>query len=574
MARPFSILAVTAMLLALAWPALAQDRAGQTVASLETHEARIERLITERLAGMVPSEKFIVRATVTGSPTTPERPALPDGGRELPGFRATTQDATPPPAQRYRIDNILVRVVVNEQVPNSDVEYLRTIVPILADFNTERGDRLELQVVTPEQFQQEEAARQEAMAEGIESLTLRDWILLGVLAGILLVLLIVMFRVLFLPKPREPEVRPVATGAPAPSAAQIDAEEQRRLEKEEKARQEMQRLADHRDALVRMLFARNDLAPAVVEHMAAGAGKLPGLIHALGPKVARSALMPHLSVERYQELEATVLKEKPPEVGRQIEFLREANLYLVSQELAHPETVRPDPFAFVDRLSRGQVAHLIKEQPLKVKALVLSRIDAEDTAAIIESLPKDQQLEVAIQIGNLQDYPLEMAENVGRELAKLVHTLPDPRLVDVEGHTALVDLMGRTSADTSRYLLQALKSRDTELADQVERRFFLFDSIPMVPDELLPQAVRTIPSTTVVQALQGADQDIQRKVIMAFPEQARAGMVNSLRSANYDEETIREARRQVVRKFQSLAAQGKIDLKQISDAWQSRAQAS
>jgi flagellar motor switch protein FliG len=119
-----------------------------------------------------------------------------------------------------------------------------------------------------------------------------------------------------------------------------------------------------------------------------------------------------------------------------------------------------------------------------------------------------------------------------------------------------------------------MKSKDTRLSQEVEKRFFMFEAIPMVPDEAVPQAVRTLPSSVVVQALQGSAQDIQRKVIMAFPEQARTGLVTALRASRADPEAVQDARRQVVAKFQELGRQGRIDLKQISDAWQGRAKAS
>jgi flagellar motor switch protein FliG len=105
----------------------------------------------------------------------------------------------------------------------------------------------------------------------------------------------------------------------------------------------------------------------------------------------------------------------------------------------------------------------------------------------------------------------------------------------------------------------------------VERRFFLFEAIPIVPDEILPQAVRTLPSGTVITALQGAPPELQRKVIMAFPDNARPGLVTALRASRADPEAVEEARRQVVAKFQALAMQGRINLKQISDAWQAQA---
>ncbi|HUJ74696.1 MAG TPA: FliG C-terminal domain-containing protein, partial [bacterium] len=163
---------------------------------------------------------------------------------------------------------------------------------------------------------------------------------------------------------------------------------------------------------------------------------------------------------------------------------------------------------------------------------------------------------------------------VAQDLAEKVRTVPDARTVDIEGPKALVDMMGRASPGTSLYLLQAMKSKDRHLAEAVEKRFFVFDAIPLVPDDLLPQAVRGIPSAVVVQALVGAPPDLQRKVILAFPEQARAGLVNSVKAAKADEATVAAARRQLVARFQTLAQQGKIDLKKISDAWQAQAKAS
>ena len=150
----------------------------------------------------------------------------------------------------------------------------------------------------------------------------------------------------------------------------------------------------------------------------------------------------------------------------------------------------------------------------------------------------------------------------------------DSRSVDIEGATALVDLMGRASTDTSLYLLQAMKSKDRKLSEAVEKRFFLFDAIPLVPDDVLPQAVRGMPSAIVIQALTGAPQDLQRKVLMAFPEQARPGLVNSLRASKAESVQVEDARRQVVARFQALARQGKIDLKKISDAWQAQGKSS
>jgi flagellar motor switch protein FliG len=358
--------------------------------------------------------------------------------------------------------------------------------------------------------------------------------------------------------------------APRPAATHeepaLSAAEQRRLDQE--------RQSDGlRHAVVKRLFSRPELVRELVAGWSVTPNKLGDLIHGLGLNISRQALMPYLSREEYQALEQKVHGEQA-DLGRILTALRDANLFLMAQEIASPEQFRPNPFRFLDGLNWGQIAHLIKNEPVKVKAIVLSRLKPEDTARVLETLPRDAQLELAVNIGNLQDLPLEMAGSVATDLAIKARNVPDARMVEIEGPLALVDLMARASADTSRYLLEAMKSKDTRLSAEVEKRFFMFEAIPMVPDEALPQAVRTLPSSVVIQAMQGASPDLQRKVIMAFPEQARTGLVTALRASRAEPEAVQDARRQVVAQFRELARLGRIDLKQISDAWQAQAKAS
>jgi flagellar motor switch protein FliG len=594
----------TFLILALVLPALAarvpaQSGGGdQIVDSLEAYQRKVESLIADRLDALLPQRNYVMRAFVSGRKIAVPRGAAPTGTFELPGFRPSPGQAVAAD-EKFAIDQITVRVVLNEQLPPESLQYLRTIVPILADFRPERGDRLDLQVVPPgkkpeaEKPKPGEPGQPEAvtqpgqppapsqppqlpfgpqLAEQAAKLGLTEWILIG--AGAFLLLLLMMVLLILALRPRAPAAPPPLPEYQAIPPSQRAIDLAKAAEEERKAQEQVKYLENLKGSVVKTLFARADLGKDLVQAWQSQAEKLNTLIHTLGPTVARQALLPHVGVARYKDLEEAVRAEDPPGVEAQIAALREANLFLISAELEKPEHIRPDPFAFLDDLSRGQIAHLIKDEPVRVKAIVLSRAKAEDTAKILETLPKETQLEVAVTIGNLQSLPLEMLEGVALDLAEKARHVPDARTADVEGPRALVDMMGRASPSTSLYLLQSMKTKDRKLSEQVEKRFMVFDAIPLVPDEVLPQVVRTVPSAVVIQALQGAPPEIQRKVILAFPEPARPGLVNSIKAAKFDAATVDEARRQLVGRFQTLAEQGRIDLKAISSAWQAQAKAS
>jgi flagellar motor switch protein FliG len=627
-------LAGVCVALALAAAPARADGGDQVVDSLDALQHRIESMVGERLSALMPRQTYVLRAMVLGHKVMVPRGTMSaSSAYELPGFRPSPGQ-TVASEEKSVVDQVIVRIVLNEELSREDIQYLRTIVPILADFRPERGDRLDLQSLPafnrqgggqpgafpgqpqggagqpgqppqnpfsspgqqPQGFGQQfpgtpgqEGGLLPSFGAGGKPLTTADWIFIGLLALILLVTLIVMLRVFLMPRaaaspygmPAYPQMGmpayapgapPGAMRAPPMASAQRGPAPSYGPDADEL---EQQRQFDSlRAGVIKVLFSRPDIGRLLVQEWQAKSDKLNLMIHALGPQVARQALLPPLGLARYRDLEDEMRGDKTPDTGRMIQALMEANGYLISKELEHPEEIRSDPFGFLDGLTRGQVAHLVKSEPVKIKAIVLSRIKPEDMAFVLEQYPKDVQLEIAVNIGNLHSLPLEMLDGVARDLAENARFVPDSRSVDIEGPTALVDLMGRASADTSMYLLQAMKAKDRKLSEAVEKRFFLFDAIPLVPEDVLPQAVRGMPSAVVIQALTGAPQDLQRKVLMAFPEQARSGLVNSLRASKAETGEVEEARRQVVARFQALARQGKIDLKKISDAWQSQARQS
>ena len=642
-----------AMALGLAAPAAWAQSNDQVVDSLDGYQRKIEGLVGERLSALMPQQTYVLRAMVIGHKiTVPRGSTSTSSAFDLPGFRPSAGQATAS-EDKYVVDQIIVRIVLNQELNPQDIQYLRTIVPILADFRPERGDRLDLQALPAfnRQFGQNQAGQagqpgqpgqaQQPGAQGQQpgqfppgyppqmqpNITVQvpfgqqpgqqpgqtpvvpgqsgmqgtpdlnsmlpgfgaggrpftpvDWIFIALLALILIVTLVVMLRVFLMrssPSAQAYAMPSYAGSAPmagmpaAPSPAQRGAAPTYGMTSDEF---ETQRYFEGLKAgVVKVLFARPDIGRLMVQEWQSQTDKLSLLIHALGPQIARQALLPPLGMAKYRDLEEEARSEDVPDKSKMLQALKEANVYLISKELEHPEEIKADPFAFLDGLTKGQIAHLIKNEPVKVKAIVLSRMKPDDMAFVIEQYGKDVQLEIAVNIGNLHTQPLEMLEGVAQDLAEKSRHVPDARTVEIEGPTALVDLMGRASQDTSMYLLQAMKAKDRKLSEAVEKRFFLFDAITLVGDDVLPQAVRGMPSAVVVTALTGAPQDLQRKVLMAFPENARPGLVNSLRASKAGPAEVEDARRQVVARFQALARQGKIDLKKISDAWQAQAKPS
>ncbi|MCH8888758.1 MAG: hypothetical protein IIC13_19455 [SAR324 cluster bacterium] len=236
-----------------------------------------------------------------------------------------------------------------------------------------------------------------------------------------------------------------------------------------------------------------------------------------------------------------------------------------------------DSFSFLDALTWGQVNYLIKEETVDVKVIVLSRLKSQDVARIMVMMPEKVQLELAVQFGALQALAPEKFMEVAINLAEKAKKVPDAEklklkdpaaLLDnfLEGTAKLPETIGQTSPETREGLLADMKSQYAKPSKAVENHFFRFDYISLLHVNELSEAFRTLPWATVVAALHGASDEIQRKVITVFSDKSRSSLALAMRRSRADKKTINEARRRVVAKFQRLSQMGRVNLKNFQES--------
>ena len=102
----------------------------------------------------------------------------------------------------------------------------------------------------------------------------------------------------------------------------------------------------------------------------------------------------------------------------------------------------------------------------------------------------------------------------------------------------------------------------------MESRFFLFDSIPVVPEEILTAVVRRLPPEEVITAIGGASKQLQEKVILCFPQKIRRALVGALKAQKPDVETIKDKRRKFVLEMQKMGEEKRVDLRKVHAAWE------
>jgi flagellar motor switch protein FliG len=181
------------------------------------------------------------------------------------------------------------------------------------------------------------------------------------------------------------------------------------------------------------------------------------------------------------------------------------------------------PFAFLSDLTDEQlVALLITETP-RVIAITLAQLSSDKRMIVLNRISEEEKGQVLLNIGNLDDVPLEAVVQIANNLQKKSKQLPKTVAFSRGGGKDLADLLGEMDAEDEAMFMSNLEQDNPELAEAVKKYRITFESIfEIFPDNLLRDLMNAVDLDAVAMALKGMDQSTTDKVIGVLPKKKQA----------------------------------------------------
>lgn len=566
-------------------PLLAQEK----IYKLKLKEQEIENSIRSSLSPYLKSGDYVVKAKIVGLKVS--EAASGEGRRSrnaisdpLPGFELEDKSSLPQIVEvvkntYWKIKSLRVDLIMHKEVSSSVDMYIQQTVPVIAELDPSRGDQFNFVPIIPKTKEDTYIEEKKVEEKSYYGLAAKEWGYIIALALLGFIALLMAVRMITLRRNLNALVDAIDNEEDADGEGTDGLIEEiqkrrsdRKIQQEEQLSQEL--LNDENEKIsqeiITQLVGRPDWSKQMVEEFKKdkkGLENLAQFISILGTNISRKIFTRCMDEENYLNLEkmSEELTLKPDEQNK---ILREIQKILYTKQLISPEKDDFNPFAYLDDLSPNQVFFLIKEEPVKVKAIILSKLNGEAVSTVLERLPKMERNKVAIELGKMGELPFELAEKVAFTIAKKLKNVPDEKVAKFDGVTMLLDVLSESEDTIRTDIINNLRVSDKNLSRRVESRFFLFDSIPVVPMDILTNVIRRLQTDDVITAIVGASKQLQEKVIMCFPEKSRRTLVASLKSRRPTVEEIKAKRRLVISGMQEMAAGNQVDLQKIQAAWE------
>jgi len=455
-------------------------------------------------------------------------------------------------------------LLVEDTISAEQELFLRNLVYQKAGLNDLRGDEFKLIKTQfsslPDQSTSVEDTRPIGwLQENFDALLLG---LLSLLALLLIALLIASLR------KKEPSTNqpagPVdgaslAISNPALGAAEATLSEQ--VDKKQlmlKTRQDIISLGlgqpQHVQGAMDQLIAQEDKIPMIAS-----------IYKILGRSLFRS-IFPNIEQVQLQSIMAQ-LADQPPEEEQQAQDIQD--FYQILQQKIH--NLGPShahPFEFLNKLNDSQVLYLVQHEDARIQALVISQLEPEQGARVLNRIPEKRQALVMAELGQFETFPMDTFKDVADRLAKAAQQVPSFENVNADGLGMLMSMLDNMSTGEEAKVLKRLKQDKPDTFYRLRQMYFTFPDIARTPKPILSNALREVDRSFIGRALCNTPDEFKIHVLTALTPKLKALVREDLKrlEGRIDNREIDKSRKSIVHKLREYINTGKFSMDQLQTA--------
>ena len=298
-------------------------------------------------------------------------------------------------------------------------------------------------------------------------------------------------------------------------------------------------------------------------HMLSGLQKVAILFSVVGESLAMS-LIKGLSKTEIRKIRSTLRAMGTVSFSVKKRVMEEFYFGFLSEQFDDDKTDNGpiQPFEFLTDLNDEQLIALLDKEETPVVAMILAQLDPEKKMLILNRLEPTLKGQVLIELGSLDEIPLEGIIEVGARLREKSTYLPRTAEFSRGGAKEIADMLGDMSSKEQERYMQTLQNEDPDLYTAVKMFFLTFDDIiEKFPSDVQRTLFVAFDLGKLAYAVKGLDQEVVDGIIETQPAKRQA-MFEPIEGPVTKRE-VDEARKEIVAAAKELEKSGELNIEDI-----------
>lgn len=223
------------------------------------------------------------------------------------------------------------------------------------------------------------------------------------------------------------------------------------------------------------------------------------------------------------------------------------------------KSLRTKAFEFLRKADYKNLLTTIQNEHPQTVALILSYATPDQAATVISELDPDKQVDVVQRIATMDRTSPEIVKIVESNLANKFSNVFDVELTQLGGVGYAADIMNNMDRTNEKNIFDELNRKDSELSEEIRKKMFVFEDIPILDDMSIQRFLREVDSKDLVYALKGANKEVADVVFKNMSTRSAETVKSDLEyTHNVRLKDVEEAQQRIVGVIRRLESEGEL----------------
>lgn len=182
-------------------------------------------------------------------------------------------------------------------------------------------------------------------------------------------------------------------------------------------------------------------------------------------------------------------------------------------------------FEFLAKLNNEQFFYLLANESSRVIALAVDQVNDSKKQDFFNRLEDPiQKNEIIMEIGNLNNIPLEAVVTIAKDLQQKVAFLPAPKEFSRGGGESMAKILSQMDPDEAQQYLDQIQVDDVDLYESIKQYYLTFDDLLNMPEHLMKDFWMNpdVDPDSLAKALRSYDKETIDSIVEYLPKRKQA----------------------------------------------------
>ena len=192
----------------------------------------------------------------------------------------------------------------------------------------------------------------------------------------------------------------------------------------------------------------------------------------------------------------------------------------------------------------------------------MEQLSEENKAKFLNRLDTKMKNKVILEVGNLDDIPLEAVVSVAKELEKKIPFLPESKEFSRGGGKSMAQILSTMSEDDAKLYLEQIEKEDPELFGEIRKYFYTFEDLLVLAKDKMKEIFNGVEIDDVSMSLKGMGEEKFNMVVDTLPPKKQK-MIEPVDGPRPKKDVL-DARKRVLDVAKEMEKEGKLSIEDLT----------